>query len=314
MILKRRFDPRKVTMYVWPQLLAALVWSAAVYVAYVVLGLSFVSVPFGILGVFGTALAIFLAFRNNTAFGRWGEASQAWAAITAASRTFARLLVTFTDSHQHTPQYRAEAAEAFKREMVYRHIAWVNALRMHLRGHLEAGLDELAPYLDKAELAELRQAPGKPGHLLLTQGRRIYDAMAAGTLQGFDSFQLEGQLAALASQQAICERIKLIPVPRQYDYFTRLFVWTFILLTPLSLVGTLTAANGGYWLIPLSLLFAFVFAIVQRTGEVNEEPFENRITDVPLSAMCRAIERDVRATLGETNLPPPMEPKDGYLW
>jgi putative membrane protein len=311
-ILKRNFDPRKVTMYVWPQLLAALAWSAAVYVAYVVLGWTFVSAPFGILGVLGTALALFLAFRNNTAFGRWGEASQAWAAITAASRTFARLIVTFTDAHRHTPQYQAEPAEAFKREMIYRHIAWVNALRMQLRGGMD--VNELAPYLDAAELAALRQAPSKAGALLLAQGRRIYDAMASGILQGFDSFQLEGQLAALASQQAVCERIKLIPVPRQYDYFTRLFVWFFIVLTPLSLVGTLVRENVGYLLIPLTVLFAFVFAIVQRTGEVNEEPFENRITDVPLSAMCRGIERDVRETLGETALPPKLEPKDGYLW
>jgi putative membrane protein len=183
---------------------------------------------------------------------------------------------------------------------------------MQLRGQLD--VDELAPYLDGTELVALRQAPGKAGTLLLTQGRRIYDAMATGILQGFDSFQLEGQLAALASQQAICERIKLIPVPRQYDYFTRLFVWAFIVLTPLSLVGTLVRENVGYLLVPLTLLFAFVFAIVQRTGEVNEEPFENRITDVPLSAICRIIERDARATLGEADLPPKLEPKDGYLW
>lgn len=312
MIVKRTFDPRKVTMYVWPQLLVALAWSAAVYLAYIVLGLTFVSAPFGILGVLGTALAIFLAFRNNTAFGRWGEASQAWAAISAASRTFARLIVTFTDSHRHTPQYRAEPAEAFKREMIYRHMAWVNALRMQLRSRMD--VNELAPYLDATELTALGKATSKPGALLLAQGRRIYDAMAAGILQGFDSFQLEGQLAALASQQAICERIKLIPVPRQYDYFTRLFVWLFIVLTPLSLVGTLAREEVSYLLIPLTVIFAFVFAIVQRTGEVNEEPFENRITDAPLSAMCRNIERDLRETLGETELPPRLEPKEGYLW
>ncbi len=312
MIVKRNFDPRKVTLYVWPQLAVALVWSAAVYLAYVVLDLAFVSAPFGVLGILGTALAIFLAFRNNTAFGRWGEASQAWTAITAASRTFARLIVTFTDSHAHTPQYRAEAAEAFKREMVYRHIAWVHALRMQLRGKMD--VKELAPYLDGAELAALRQAESKPGALLLAQGRRIYDGMASGILQGFDSFQLEGQLAALGSQQAVCERIKLIPVPRQYDYFTRLFVWTFIVLTPLSLVGTLAREGVSFLLIPLTLVLAFVFAIVQRTGEVNEEPFENRITDVPLTALCRIVERDARATLGETDLPPLLEPKDGYLW
>jgi putative membrane protein len=311
-ILKRTFDPRKVATYVWPQLVVALVWSATVYIAYAVFGQTFVSVPFGVLGILGTALSIFLAFRNNTAFSRWGEASQAWTAITAASRTFARLVVTFTDAHAHTPQYRAEPAEAFKREMIYRQIAWSHALRMQLRGQMD--VDELSPYLESAELAALRQATNKTGALLLMQGRRIYDAMASGILQGFDSFQLEGQLAALASQQAICERIKLIPVPRQYDYFTRLFVWTFIVLTPLSLVGTLVRENVGYLLAPLTLLFAFVFAIVQRTGEVNEEPFENRITDVPLSALCRSIERDVRATLGEIDLPPKLEPQAGYLW
>lgn len=312
MILKRNFDPRKVGVYVWPQLLVALLWSAAVYVAYGMLGWSFVAVPFGVLGILGTALALFLAFRNNTAFGRWGEASQAWAAITAASRTLARLIVTFTDSHAHTPQYNAAAATAFKRAMIYRHIAWVNALRMQLRGQMDVAA--LAPYLDAAEVDALRQAPSKPGALLVMQGRRIYDAMATGILQGFDSFQLEGQLATLASQQAICERIKLMPVPRQYDYFTRLFVWIFILLTPLSLVGTLAREGVDLWLTPLTLMLAFVFAIVQRTGEVNEDPFANQITDVPLSALCRIIERDVRAILGESELPPPLEPKDGYLF
>lgn len=125
---------------------------------------------------------------------------------------------------------------------------------------------------------------------------------------------MEGQLAALANQQAICERIKLMPAPRQYDYFTRLFVWIFILLTPLSLVGTLVREGVGLWLIPISLVIAFVFAIVQRTGEVNEDPFANQITDVPLSALCRIIERDVRATLGESDLPPLLAPQDGYLW
>jgi putative membrane protein len=311
-ILKRNFDPRKVAMYVWPQLVVALVWSIAVFVAYIVLGVTVVSAPFGVLGILGTALALFLAFRNNTAFGRWGEASQAWTAITAASRTFARLIVTFTEAHRHTPQYQAEPAAAFKREMIYRQIAWVNALRMQLRSHVD--VNELAPYLDVAELAELRQASSKTGTLLAAQGRRIYDAMAVGILQGFDSFQLEGQLAALASQQAICERIKFSPVPRQYDYFTRLFVWLFIVLTPLCLVGTLAREGVSFLLVPLSVIFAFVFAIVQRTGEVNEDPFENRITDVPLSAICRNIERDVRETLGETDLPPKLAPKDGYLW
>lgn len=52
-------------MYVWRQLAAALLWSAVIYVAYAVLGLTALSVPFGDLGILGAALAIFLAFRNK---------------------------------------------------------------------------------------------------------------------------------------------------------------------------------------------------------------------------------------------------------
>jgi putative membrane protein len=53
---------------------------------------------------------------------------------------------------------------------------------------------------------------------------------------------------------------------------------------------------------------------VERTGAVNEEPFENRITDVPLSAYCTDIERDLRETLDERTLPDSLAPQNGYLF
>jgi putative membrane protein len=135
------------------------------------------------------------------------------------------------------------------------------------------------------------------------QGQRIYEATAAGILQGFDSFQLEGQLAALSTQQGICERIKAIPVPRQYDYFTRLFVRIFVVLLLLFLIKRL-AADGTLWLVvPVTGVIVFLFTTIERTGAVNEEPFENLITDVSLTATCREIERDLRAILGEANQP-----------
>lgn len=312
MIVKRNFDPRKVVTYVWKDVTLAVGVAVAVYVAVVVLGWTFVALSFAPIGLLGTALSIFLAFRANTSFARWGEAAQAWAAIIAASRIFGRLVVTFTDSHRHTPQYKEAVAEAFKREMVYRQIAWVNALRLELRG--QSDWRDLERFLPEADVAALRQQPNKPLFLMKRQGQRIYDGMAQGTLQGFDSFQMEGQLAALSLQQAVCERIKTIPIPRQYDYFTRLFVRIFVVLLPFFLIKTL-AGDGVPWLVmPLTGLVAFLLTAIERTGAVNEEPFENRITDVPLSAACREIERDLRALLGESDLPPKLEPQDGYLF
>lgn len=312
MIIKRSFDPRKVAAYVWKDVVLAVGMAAAVYALFAGLGATAIGLSFAPLGLVGSALAIFLAFRASSSFARWGEAAQSWAAITAACRIFSRLVVTFVDSHRHTPQYDPATAEPFKRELVYRQIAWVNVLRMQLRS--QSTWKELQPWLPAAEVDALPHQPNPATFLMLRQGERIYDAMARGTLQGFDSFQMEGQLAALAAQQALCERIKAIPVPRQYDYFTRLFVRIFVLIQPFFLIKTL-AADGAAWLvIPLSGLVAFLFTTIERTGAVNEEPFENRITDVPLSAACRQIERELRATLGETDLPPPAMPQEGYLW
>lgn len=312
MILKRNFDPRKVATYVWRDVTLAVAVAAAVYGAVVLLGWNMLALSFAPMGLLGTALSIFLAFRANTSFARWGEAAQAWAAITAASRVLGRLVVTFTDSHRHTPQYKQEIAEAFKRELVYRQIAWANALRLELRRQTD--WREVERFLPEAEVAMLRQQPNKPLFLMKRQGERIYDGMALGTLQGFDSFQMEGQLAVLTTQQAVCERIKTIPIPRQYDYFTRLFVRLFVVLLPFFLIKTL-GGDGVPWLvIPLTGIIAFLFTVIERTGAVNEEPFENRITDVPLSATCREIERDLRAMLGEAELPSKLEPQDGYLF
>ncbi|MFZ4655894.1 MAG: bestrophin family protein [Caldilineaceae bacterium] len=312
MIVKRNFDPRKVVTYVWKDVTLAVGVAVVVYVAVVLLGWTFVALSFAPIGLLGTALSIFLAFRANTSFARWGEAAQAWAAIIAASRIFGRLVVTFTDSHRHTPQYKEEVAEAFKREMVYRQIAWVNALRLELRG--QSDWRDLERFLPEADVAALRQQPNKPLFLMKRQGQRIYDGMAQGTLQGFDSFQMEGQLAALSLQQAVCERIKTIPIPRQYDYFTRLFVRIFVVLLPFFLIKTLVGDSVPWVVMPLTGLIAFLLTAIERTGAVNEEPFENRITDVPLSAACREIERDLRALLGESDLPPKLEPQDGYLF
>lgn len=53
---------------------------------------------------------------------------------------------------------------------------------------------------------------------------------------------------------------------------------------------------------------------MERTGAANEDPFENKVTDVALSAICNTVERNLREMLGEKDLPPKSEPVDGYLF
>lgn len=311
MIVKRNFNPVRVVQYVKAEMAFAI---TAAIVAFIMhrLGVLAASLPFAIPAILGSALAIFIGFRNNSSYGRWWEARTLWGGIVNSSRVLARLIITFADSHAHQPNYDKSRSEAFKKEMVYLVIGWVHALRLHLReqGQWEA----LRPFLPAGEFRAVEAAPNKPNQLHLLAGKKIYDAMANGTLGGFDSFQMEGQLLALANYQGSCERIKHTPLLRQYDFFTRVFLYTFMLVLPFSMIGDFAKGSLDYWTMPLSIAISFVFAIIGKVGEVNEDPFENRITDVPLTALCTTVERDLRAMLGETDLPPMPEAENGFLY
>jgi len=68
-------------------------------------------------------------------------------------------------------------------------------------------------------------------------------------------------------------------------------------------------------LVPLlTVVVAGVFVVLERIGAVVEAPFQNATTDVPLSAICRSLERDLLEQIGAAELPPSLQPVDGYLW
>lgn len=311
MIVKRNFNPIKVIQYVKTELAFTVIITITVFLLHKQ-SITAVTLPFSISAILGSALAIFIAFRNNSSYSRWWEARTLWGGIINSSRVLARLVITFTDSHSHQQNYEKERSEQFKKEMIYKVTAWVHALRLHLRK--QDNWHELKPFLSAQEFEHLEKSQNKPNYIHLLSGKKIYEAMASGTLGGFDSFQMEGQLLALANYQGGCERIKNTPLLRQYDFFTRVFLYTFMLLLPFSLIGDFTKMNIAYLMIPVSIIISFVFAIIGKVGEVNEDPFENRITDVPLTAMCNSIERDLREMLGENDLPKKLEAENGFLF
>ena len=87
-----------------------------------------------------------------------------------------------------------------------------------------------------------------------------------------------------------------------------------MLLLPMAMLHDFDKLTITYMLIPVSVIISFVFSIISKVGEVNEDPFENRITDVPLTALCNTIERDLKEMLGESNLPDKSVAKDGFMF
>lgn len=311
MILKRNFNPIKIIQYVKTELFLATFLSVGVYmmhrnqIAQIIL-------PFSIAAILGSALAIFIAFRNNASYARWWEARTLWGNIINNSRILARQIIANADHAIATGKTTAEKGSVYKKEMIYRQVAFAHALRLHLRK--QNTTDEYKHLLSDAEFDFLKGKSNVPNLLLQQQGIRIKEGMKEEILGAFDNISLEPTLAGFNNFQGSCERIKNTPLLRQYDFFTRLFLFVFMLLLPFSLIGDFSKLNIDYLMVPVSILVAYVFAIMGKVGEVNEDPFENKITDVPMTALCNTIERDLKEMLGEKDLPIKLEPQKGFLF
>jgi len=65
--------------------------------------------------------------------------------------------------------------------------------------------------------------------------------------------------------------------------------------------------------VPVFVVLAWVFYTMEVIGDNSEDPFENTINDVPMTALCRTIEIDLRDMLDEDNLPEGIKPENGVL-
>jgi ion channel-forming bestrophin family protein len=311
-IVKHNLSPRKVLGYIWLPLLYATVVAALAVVMRRVLDTDRLAAPFAPIGTLGAAVAIFVAFRNNASYGRWWEARTLWGNLHNSSRVLARQLVAATDNAISSGSGGApENVLAYRREMVLRLVAVVHALRIQLRGTNDWA--DVAPFLPPDEHAALAIAVSRPNMLLQRLGIRIKDGVRDGIVGQFDPISLEPSLSAINGIVASCERIKHTPTPRQYDYFTRMAVALFATVLPFGLLG-LVPREQDWWVVVLSVVVAGVFVILERVGAVIDAPFENLATDVPMSAIANAVERDLREQLGDTDLPPAAMVVDGYLW
>ena len=94
MIVQKRTGFRKAIMYTWRELIFFTILSSVVFYLFDILEYKYLTIPFTPLGVMGTALAFFLAFRNNTSYDRWWEARKIWGGVVNYSRSWGRQMMT----------------------------------------------------------------------------------------------------------------------------------------------------------------------------------------------------------------------------
>ncbi len=152
-------------------------------------------------------------------------------------------------------------------------------------------------------------------HLIKLQSAHLKTLHANGQLDTLYHVEMENMLVNLYEQQGKCERIKNFPYPRQFASINLFFIRLFMLIVPFGLLNEFQKLGDLFvWLnIPFSLIVTWVFMCLERVGEATENPFEGGANDVPITALSRTIEIDLREMLNETELPPPLTAVNNIL-
>lgn len=303
--------------------LYSLLISVIFYIFEMTLGL-----PWQPIGVIGIAVAFYLGFKNNSSYDRTWEARKIWGGIVNNSRSIGVQIVSFV---------KGEDSDQIKKELIYRHIAWLTSLRYQMRlsrswEHTKDRLNdrysenvcedyfanlklELSKFISTDEIANLETKSNWATQILKTQSVRFQQLRDQEYFEDFRHMELQNLITNLYEEQGKSERIKNFPFPRQYASTALWLTFVFCALVPLGLVDIFNYTLGWiFWLTPaMSALIIWIFFLMEKIGDYSENPFEGTYNDVPITSISRGIEIDMREMINDTNIPKPTEPENGFL-
>ena len=334
MYVLRNISWKIVIQFAWKNLIFFTLYGAAVIYAHHELQHNDIDffIPYAPLGTIGIAVAFYVGFKNNQSYDRFWEGRKIWGGIVNYSRTWGNQVMNYLENADMDD---AEL-QATKKRLIYRHVAWINALRLQLRKPSSFSTDfakrgtkrlyqgapggehwksDVGPFLSDTDINYCKGYKNVATQLVRIQGKELKHLVKNGNINEFEHINMMETLEESYNLQGKCERIKNTPLPRQYAYFSYVFIWIFLLVLPFGLVGLYTDMGHGYiWLtLPSYVLISWIFITMEKVGGSSEDPFENFVNDVPMTALCRTIEIDLREMLGETEVPEKIQHENGVL-
>ncbi|MEZ5040316.1 MAG: bestrophin family ion channel [Saprospiraceae bacterium] len=290
-----------------------------------------IALPWQPVSVIGIAVAFYLGFKNNSSYDRTWEARKIWGSIVNNSRTFGAAVVAFIQSADELKN------AALKKEMIYRHIAWMTALRYQLRlsrswehtedrvkglyipticeAYFEQLDEELMAFIPEEEFQQYKPKTNIATQILRKQSERLQQLCNEKYYDDFRHMELHQLIRSFYEDQGKSERIKNFPFPRQYASVAYWLSLVFCILVPLALYDIFAETESLlYWLWPLfSALITWIFFLMEKIGDYSENPFEGTYNDVPITAIARGIEIDIREMIDDTGIPGGIKDIDGFL-
>jgi len=259
------------------------------------------TIPFTLIGL---PLSIFLGFRNNSAYDRFWEGRKLWGGLVLLCRNLARQCVGLIDDPR--PAVAANGLQDVRVRMVQRAIAFVQVLRDRLRG--QPTDPAIAARLLATEYAEMMNAANKPDFLMLAMGADLQRCIRERKIEPCLAANIDTTLSSMTAAAASCERIKNTPIPFSYTLLLHRTAYLYCFLLPFGLVDSI-----GFMTPFVVAIVAYTFFGLDALGDELEEPFGLDPNDLPLDALCRAIEIDLLSALRAEQLPVPLAAVDYCL-
>lgn len=267
--------------YVGWSLVWLMLWDVAVTADAMLVEGYDIELPLMPLTLMCSALVVLISFRNSSVYNRWWEARTLWGSMVNTSRSYGREVLHLIDGEG--PQ----RSNAIKAQLLQRHVAYLQALKAHLRGQqpVTAQLEALLPH---TEIAPAAHSNNVPNDILNGSAALLVDEYHAGRLDSIRLARLESTLVDLSNAQGGMERIANTPLPYPYVYFPRLFSTLFCLIMPLSLVPTL-----GWYTPLISTVVGCLLLAMERIGTDLQAPFGNSQHRIRMDDLCRNIEKNL---------------------
>ncbi|MGU7779612.1 bestrophin family protein [Burkholderia sp. PU8-34] len=245
--------------------------------------------------LFGLALAIFLAFRNNASFERFKEARHLWGNLLIASRAL-------TSQMRHYLPEHVDAAE--RNQTTDLLIAFVYALKHQLR-HTDPA-EDLTRILGLARTGALSGKCYKPVALLDEIRGNLVRMRGGAAGADVTTWMFDAQLDQLGNAVGGCERIASTPIPFAYSVLLHRTVYAYCVLLPFGLV------DSTEFFTPLICVF-ISYTLIALEAIANEvaEPFGVAPNALALDAITRTIERSVLELCGN-EIPKEVAPSETY--
>ncbi|WP_179401374.1 bestrophin family protein [Burkholderia guangdongensis] len=243
--------------------------------------------------LFGLALAIFLAFRNNASYERFNDARHLWGSALNATRTLTSQMLCYLPPDA---ERRRRVADTL--------IAVVYALKHQLRQTDSA--PDLERLLGRTRADALRRKCYKPIALLDELRRELAGLHGHAAISDTKLWMLDAQLDELCRTVGGCERIASTPIPVAYSVLLHRTVYAYCVLLPFGLV------DSTEFFTPLLCVFiAYTLIALEAIASEVADPFGTAPNALALDAMTRYIERSI-LDLCDRELPDDVKPVRPY--